>query len=446
MPAFEKIHRDQDVVVLAVDANEPLETVAPFIEKQKYTFPVLLANGTDVVSRYSVNAYPTTFAIDKNGLVAEILMGNDPGRLESAIAKARAGAPPPKAAPIAPRPATPARSKPALPPPPTPSVTAEDFYRDAVRLRGQSDYTGALKALARALELHPDWMTAALTQAQVYSSAKQYDDAIAAYSHVIQLDPNRAASYDSRGLAYSNSGRHAQAIPDYTRAIELNPELTAAYNNRGWANMELGHLEEALPDLNKAIELNPAYTSVLFNRAHLFEKQKEYAKAIEDYDRILHIASDNPAARNEKAADLRKMEPAAAADADRPKSPNPVLHCHGSLEIPQTFHWSLDDDCQVVSRGDFWYEAVNANTRYLTPVGGAMLAVMGNQPAGYDGCFAANFTADRVDLGSLKKGSYLCAKTGEGAIAEFSYDGEYVKDSSRPRAHTLVISYKSWEP
>jgi thiol-disulfide isomerase/thioredoxin len=30
MPAFEKIHRDRDVVVLAVDANEPLETVAPF--------------------------------------------------------------------------------------------------------------------------------------------------------------------------------------------------------------------------------------------------------------------------------------------------------------------------------------------------------------------------------------------------------------------------------
>jgi len=431
-----------------VDANEPLETVAPFIEKQKYKFPVLLANGTDVVSRYSVNAYPTTFAIDKNGLVAEVLLGNGPGRLDGAIAKARAGAPPPKAAPITSRPAVPARTKLALPPPPTSSVTAEDFYRDAVRLRGQSDYAGASKALARALELHPDWMTAALTQAQVYASAKQYDDAIAAYSHVIQLDPNRAASYDSRGLAYSNSGRHSQAIPDYTRAIELNPELTGAYNNLGWANMELGHLEEALPDLNKAIELNPAYTTALFNRAHLFERQKEYGKAVEDYDRILHIASDNPAARNQKAADLRKMEPAAAVAADlaHAKSPNPVLHCHGSLEIPQTFHWSLDDDCQVVFRGDFWYEAVNAYTRYLTPLGGAMLAVIGNQSAGYDGCFAANFTADRVNLGSLKKGFYLCAKTSKGAIAEFSYDDEYLKDSSRPNAHTLVISYKSWEP
>jgi tetratricopeptide (TPR) repeat protein len=446
MPAFEKIHREQDVVVLAVDANEPVETVAPFIEKQKYTFPVLLANGADVVSRYNVNAYPTTFAIDKNGLVAEILVGNGPGRLDSAIAKARAGAPPPKAAPISSRPAAPARSKPASPPPPTPSVTAEDFYRDAVRLRGQSDYAGALKALAHALELRPDWITAALTMAQVYSSAKQYDDAIAAYGHVIQLDPSRAASYDSRGLAYSNSGRHPQAIPDYTRAIELNPELTAAYNNRGWADLELGHLAEALTDLNKAIELNPAYTTALFNRAHLLEKQKEYAKAVEDYDRILHIAPADTQASNQKTADLRKMEPGIAGDVAHAKLPNPVLHCHGSMEIPQTYEWSLDDDCRVAPGGDFWYEDVDADTRYLTPRGGAMLAVMGNQSAGYDGCSTAKFTADKVSLASLKKGSYLCAKTSKGAIAEFSYDDLYAKDSSRPDVLTLVISYKTWEP
>jgi tetratricopeptide (TPR) repeat protein len=446
MPAFEKVQRDQDVVVLAIDANEPAETVTPFIEKQKYTFPVLLANDTDVVSRYSVNAYPTTFAIDKNGLVAEILVGNGPGRLDSAIAKARAGAPPPKAASIAPRPAAPARGKAAAPPPPTPSVTADDFYRDAVRLRGQSDYEGALKALAGALELHPDWMRAALTQAQVYSSAKQYDDAVAAYSRVIQLDPTRAASYDSRGLAYSKSGRHSEAIHDYTRAIELNPELTAAYNNRGWANMELGHLEEALPDLNKAIELNPAYTTALFNRAQLFEKQKEYAKAVEDYDRILHIASADARARSQKAADLRKMGPGAAADVARAKSPNPVLHCQGSLEVPQTYLWSLDDNCQVAPGADFWYEAVDANTRYIVPLGGAMLAVMGKQSAGYDGCSAADFTTDRVNLGSLNKGSYLCAKTSKGAIAEFSYDDLYAKNPDQPNVLTLVISYKTWEP
>jgi len=75
-----------------------------------------------------------------------------------------------------------------------------------------------------------------------------------------------------------------------------------------------------------------------------------------------------------------------------------------------------------------------------------MLAVMGSESAGYDGCSAANFTADRVNLGSLKKGSYLCAKTSKGAIAEFSYDDLYAKDSGRPSSLTLVISYKSWEP
>jgi tetratricopeptide (TPR) repeat protein len=186
--------------------------------------------------------------------------------------------------------------------------------------------------------------------------------------------------------------------------------------------------------------------SALFNRAHLREKQKEYAKAVEDYDRILHISPADTQASNQRKADLRKMEPGLAADGAHAKSPIPVLHCHGSLEIPQTWRWSLDEDCQVTREGDFWYEAADAHTRYLTPIGGAMLAVMGTQSAGYDGCLAANFSAGQVSLGSLKKGSYLCARTSKGAIAEFSYDDLYAKDSYQPDVLTLIISYKTWEP
>ena len=318
MPEFQRIHRElaaKDVVVLALDVDEPLETVAGYMDKEKFTLPVLLANGSSVMDRYSVHAYPTTFAIDKNGLVADVIVGGgseSAPRLQALIEKARAGAPPglPLSLPAsAPPPAVSSASGPA---PAAPSATAEDFYRDAVRQHDSRDYAGAIQSLDRALELRPDWLLAIATRADNLYHAKLYDEAIAGFDRAMQLDPKRAASYDGRGLAYSNSGRHAQAIPDYTRAIELLPGFAAAYNNRGWAYLETGHLDEALADLNKALDLNPAYTTALFNRAHLFERRKEYAKAIADFDSVLHVAPSSTPAANQKAADLRKLQESAS--------------------------------------------------------------------------------------------------------------------------------------
>jgi tetratricopeptide (TPR) repeat protein len=318
MPEFQRIHRElaaKDVVVLALDVDEPLETVAGYMDKEKFTFPVLLANGTSVMDRYSVHGYPTTFAIDKNGLVADVIVGGGSEgapRLQALIEKARAGAPPglPLSLPASAPP--PAVSSARGPAPAAPSAAAEDFYRDAVRQHDSRDYAGAIQSLDRALELRPDWLLAIATRADNLYHAKLYDEAIAGFDRAIQLDPKRASSYDGRGLAYSNSGRHAQAIPDYTRAIELLPGFAAAYNNRGWAYLETGHLDEALADLNKALDLTPAYTTALFNRAHLFEKRQEYAKAIADFDAILHVEPPNTQAASQKAADLRKLRESAA--------------------------------------------------------------------------------------------------------------------------------------
>ena len=318
MPEFQRIHRElaaKDVVVLALDVDEPLETVAGYMDKEKFTFPVLLANGSSVMDRYSVHGYPTTFAIDKNGLVADVIVGGgseSAPRLQALIEKARTGAPP-GLPPIPPASASaPAVASARGPAPAPPSATAEDFYRDAVRQHDSRDYAAAVQSLDRALELRPDWLLAIATRADNLYHAKLYDEAIAGFDRAIQVDPKRASSYDGRGLAYSNSGRHAQAIPDYTRAIELLPGFAAAYNNRGWAYLETGQLDEALADLNKALDLNPAYPTALFNRAHLFERRQEYAEAIADFDAILHVEPSNTSAANQKAADLRKLQESAS--------------------------------------------------------------------------------------------------------------------------------------
>lgn len=68
---------NDDLVVLAVNVREDEKTVRDYIEKGGYTFPVVLDTQGDVNSIYSVTAYPTTFFIDKEG----ILLAYFPGML-----------------------------------------------------------------------------------------------------------------------------------------------------------------------------------------------------------------------------------------------------------------------------------------------------------------------------------------------------------------------------
>jgi thiol-disulfide isomerase/thioredoxin len=74
MPLFEKLHRE-GVVVLTVDADESAAVVTEYMKTEKFTFPVLLAEGTDAVKRWGVVAFPTTVVMDSEGRVAAAEVG-----------------------------------------------------------------------------------------------------------------------------------------------------------------------------------------------------------------------------------------------------------------------------------------------------------------------------------------------------------------------------------
>jgi hypothetical protein len=121
----------------------------------------------------------------------------------------------------------------------------------------------------------------------------------------------------------------------------------------------------------------------------------------------------------------------------------------GTLEIPQTFCWNLDDGV-IEGRGqrcdsfDFWYEAVNPNLRYLVPQHGATLAVAGDKSIGYAGCASANLSKTKINFEGLQKGTFVCAHTSEGRYAEFSIDG-LLDDQGGSGTLILRISFTTWE-
>jgi peroxiredoxin len=72
MPAiqtrFDKF-KDQGLVVLAVDFDEPADLVADFRDEFGLTFEILLDPGAEVQKLYRNRTYPTTFFIDPDGVI-----------------------------------------------------------------------------------------------------------------------------------------------------------------------------------------------------------------------------------------------------------------------------------------------------------------------------------------------------------------------------------------
>jgi peroxiredoxin len=92
MPHIQKMHEQlasKGLMILGLDVGEDAATVAKFAKEQSYTFRLLLDGEPEVTSRYFVQAYPTTFVIDRAGRIVFRDMGSDkPTDLQAAVEKA----------------------------------------------------------------------------------------------------------------------------------------------------------------------------------------------------------------------------------------------------------------------------------------------------------------------------------------------------------------------
>jgi len=66
---------DTGLVVLAVNIGESPSAAEDFMQSGNLSFPVLLDTNQDVALKYNIRGIPTTFFIDKDGIVQEIKVG-----------------------------------------------------------------------------------------------------------------------------------------------------------------------------------------------------------------------------------------------------------------------------------------------------------------------------------------------------------------------------------
>lgn len=78
MPAMQELYaqyRDQGLVILAVNMEEDAAVVRRWIDQGGYTFDFLLDSEGEQVKRYNVTAAPTSYFVDRGGVIRDLKLG-----------------------------------------------------------------------------------------------------------------------------------------------------------------------------------------------------------------------------------------------------------------------------------------------------------------------------------------------------------------------------------
>lgn len=92
MPIIENVYNEykgQGFVVLAVNMTyqDTFSNIAPFIDEYGLTFPILLDETGDVGTAYQLRSLPSSFFIDREGVISEVVIG---GPMAEALLRTRA--------------------------------------------------------------------------------------------------------------------------------------------------------------------------------------------------------------------------------------------------------------------------------------------------------------------------------------------------------------------
>ncbi len=91
MPAIQRVYKEYQadgLVVIAINATDQdeLASVQSFIADRQLTFPILLDKDGEVSRLYNLHSLPTSFFVDPNGIIQEVVIG---GPMAEALLRSR---------------------------------------------------------------------------------------------------------------------------------------------------------------------------------------------------------------------------------------------------------------------------------------------------------------------------------------------------------------------
>jgi|GEM_PF-1924114 tetratricopeptide (TPR) repeat protein len=168
---------------------------------------------------------------------------------------------------------------------------------------------------------------------QVFANEESY------YRDIIQKAPSSRA-YVNYGLTFMRRGQYDEALKYYRLALELAPNWHIIHINLGIVYQQLGNWEQARYHFDRAVQTEQYSAQALVYRGEYFLKRKDYAAALQDFEKSIPLS-------REMFAIYQGMATASAGLGDWTASVECTLRCH-ALDPQQT-------EAQIVSISTpFW--------------------------------------------------------------------------------------------
>jgi tetratricopeptide (TPR) repeat protein len=132
----------------------------------------------------------------------------------------------------------------------------EDVQRNyGYMLEFQGNYTGAIAAYERALEIHPNLAYVHVAIGRNYRALGDYEAAARSFQQATEIDPSDAESFDQLGWTYYGMEEYEQAETYLKKAIEADPEFGQAFGHLAINYWSRRNWEDAIPNFERAIDL-----------------------------------------------------------------------------------------------------------------------------------------------------------------------------------------------
>lgn len=248
-----------EILAINVDAKADVPTARSLVVQERLSFPVLFAT-EDVAGIYNITyrylfdrrrdlAIPTSFLLDKEGMIVKIYQGSiEPKRLIEDV----------KSIP----------------------TTGTDRAKKALPFDGEL-YQGAFQ--------RNDF-----TYGVALFQHGYLDQAAESFQQVITTKPDDPEGYYNLGTLNLRRNDLNQARKYLEQTVKLRPNYPEAWNNLGMIAAQEEHPDEAIRNFQQSLLLRPTYAIALLNLGNVYRRQGSFGKAEECLRRSLEIQPDDP--------------------------------------------------------------------------------------------------------------------------------------------------------
>ncbi|TNE44050.1 MAG: tetratricopeptide repeat protein [Deltaproteobacteria bacterium] len=169
-------------------------------------------------------------------------------------------------------------------------------YRNRAKLyEKQKNYEAAMRDYRKAIALKPNDLYSYSTLADLYQyRLKKPNLALDVWSRLIDKQPKNARAYRKRAYLYRRLKQYERSAADYNTAIKLKP--TDRYSYRPLASLYSFYLKDqtkAIDVWSKYIQLRKYDSYGYIERAKLYEKAKDWKKALGDWKVAIKKTTSN---------------------------------------------------------------------------------------------------------------------------------------------------------